>query len=539
MNGLMPPTQAKPTPDLREKRAADAQASRLRIHRVPPRKHFCVARHLAFCIEDEGVQMAAASIFGGKVVVRNVRKAYVPASVKSETEREAQLLAAINEFRNEFGGRHPIISLTLSGPETALRTISMPNLNPRKLRSALAFEVKQQLPFPIEDCNYDYRVIEKITSESETRLNVSVLGSTRRLVQEQLTPLAELGLEASCVYHAQDVIGELLRSLPQFDDATAYALINVKRQRAEISFHRGSNLEFLHVSSLGSSFLANRSDPTMFEYFAESLATEIQNSLDYYTGQYSSHFSNKIFVYGDLSYTDDLIDMLSDRFGFEFRRFPAEDLSFIGDKNEEYRDSLSVCLPVLAACANRTCLANLLPEENKQKRLRAKTDRLGVSALIVLGAMLATLWLTAVASTNASRERFVQLERQVTEFKATDMYATYNRLKREIARSQAFINLTTEEPSYMGLNLKELSRITPSAVRLYTLDYRSQTEGHNLALAGVITTNSTPPELVLAEFIENLTASPFYEDVTVEQQIKKKNNGRFELEFSLGMRGII
>jgi len=539
MSGLKPLTKTTPPPDRREKPAEEAQASRLRVHKVPPRMQYSVGRHLAFCIEDESVQMAAASHFGSKVILQNVRKAYIPASLKTDQDREGLILAAINEFRREFGGRHPIVSITLAGPETALRTISMPELRAGELHSALAFEARQQIPFPIEDCYYDYRVIEKITSESEKRLNISVLAATRRAVQEQITPLSELGLEASWVYHTQDVIGHLLRSLPSFDEAKAYALINVKRQRAEISFHRGANLEFLHVSSLGSSFLANRSDPTMFEYFAESLATEIQNSLDYYTGQYSSHFSNQIFVYGDLSYTDDLIDMLSDRFGFEFKRFPAEELDFIGERNLEHQDSLSVCLPVLAASVNRVRLANLLPEGQKEKHRRQKTDRFGVSALIVLICLLATFWLAAMASTGASRERLHRLERQVTEFKATEMYATYNRLKREIARSQAFLNLTADEPSYMGLNLKELSQITPPAVRLYMLDYRSQIEGHNFTLAGVITTGESPPELVLAEFIENLTASPFYEDVKVEQQAKKRVRDEFELEFSLSMRGII
>ena len=91
----------------------------------------------------------------------------------------------------------------------------------------------------------------------------------------------------------------------------------------------------------------------------------------------------------------------------------------------------------------------------------------------------------------------------------------------------------------MGLNLKELSRLTPPSVRLYSLDYRSQTEGRNYTLVGVITTGETPPELVLAEFIENLTASPFYEGVKVDHQVKRRSNGRFELEFSLSMEGII
>ncbi len=59
----------------------------------------------------------------------------------------------------------------------------------------------------------------------------------------------------------------------------------------------------------------------MFEYFAESLASEIQNSLDYYSGQFASRFGSQLYIYGDLAYSDDLIELLDNRFELEFRAF--------------------------------------------------------------------------------------------------------------------------------------------------------------------------------------------------------------------------
>jgi len=119
------------------------------------------------------------------------------------------------------------------------------------------------------------------------------------------------------------------------------------------------------------------------------------------------------------------------------------------------------------------------------------------------------------------------------------MFATYNHLKRKLAANQSFMAKTREEPSYLGLNLKELSSLVPSAVRLYDLEFNANTPERNYLLSGLITTRSTPPELVLAELVENLVASPFFEDVIVERHVKQRRLEKFVLDFSLSMRGII
>ena len=503
---------------------------------VRPARDFGFGRRLAFTIDDDSIQMAAAKHLGPCVRLLNVNKTYFSSDEKSGRN---MLRRTISEYVRKYGGRRPSISLTLTGPQTALRTVTVPRLKSSELQSTLGYEARRQVPFPAEDCWIDYRVTDAITRGGEQHLGASIFAATKLAVEDLLAPFEELGLEVDRIYHTQDVIGQLLGPLADFKETSHYALIDIHRRSTEISYHRGCNLEFYHVSSLGSSFLANRSDPTVFEYFAESLATEIQNSLDYYGGQFSSSQIQEIFIYGDLSYTDELISLLSNRFGLRFRRFPIDHLDFVRDRNLPFENDLSVCLPAVAAAVNQAQIANLLPTQLKQRRSLRRVNSIGVAAMMLLASLLIAHWITMTAFLADARDHLAERERQAAEFRASEMFATYNHLKRKLAANQSFMAKTREEPSYLGLNLKELSSLVPSAVRLYDLEFNANAPERNYLLSGLITTRSTPPELVLAEMVENLIASPFYENVIVEPHVKRRRPEEFVLDFSLSMRGII
>jgi len=355
------------------------------MEQVRPPRVFGFGRHLAFTIDDDSIQMAAAKHLGHHVRLLDVNKTYF--SSDEESGRNI-LRRTIGEYVREYGGRRPSISLTLTGPQTALRTVTVPRLKGSELQSTLGYEARRQIPFPSEDCWIDFRVTEAITRGREQRLRASIFAATKLAVEDLLAPFEELGLEVDRIYQTQDVIGQLLKPLANFKETSRYALIDIHRRSTEISYYRGCNLEFYHVSSLGSSFLANRSDPTVFEYFAESLVTEIQNSLDYYGGQFSASQVQEIFIYGDLSYTEELISLLSDRFGLRFRRFPIDHLKFVRGRNLPFKDNLTVCLPAAAAAVNQTQIANLLPTQSKQRKALRRIDSIGVAAIMLLASFL-------------------------------------------------------------------------------------------------------------------------------------------------------
>jgi Tfp pilus assembly PilM family ATPase len=147
---------------------APSAGSAMKLTWQQPRSHRRFGRQLAFAFDDEAVQMAAASHFGSRVSLLNVRKTYIPRSFDSEDSRHTFLQGAIREYVDEFGGRHPTISVAVDGSQTALRTLLMPELRGGDLTAAVSFEAKRQLPFPIVDCLLGYAWSRKSTLRRAT-----------------------------------------------------------------------------------------------------------------------------------------------------------------------------------------------------------------------------------------------------------------------------------------------------------------------------------------------------------------------------------
>ena len=533
----MASTETQTKPD--KTAAAAAIAETPGTKRLRARTQSRIGRHLAFTIGDDSLQMAAAMHLGPRIRLLDATKRYFSATDLTSPERREQILRQeIRQYVSEYGGRRPSISLTMTGPETALRTITLPKLRKREFEAALSFELSRQLPFAPEDCWVDYRITEIVRRGADQQLRAAVLAATRVAVQQCLTPFEQTGIDVNRVYHTQDVIGHLLPLLSDFKEDRDYMLVDVHHRRTEISYYHGNCLQFYHVSSLGSSFLANRTNPTVFEYFAESLATELQNSLDYYGGQFASQSAQEIYIYGDLSYTDELIALLTERMGFTFRRFPTERLGLGNNREAPVEKNLAVCLPAVAAAVNRTRIADLLPTPLKTREKLRDLNRVGIAAIVLLAIVLVLHWLATMTQVGSARTELLELQGQIGMFQTSEMFATYSKIKTRVAADRAYLESTREKPSLLGLNLKELSHLVPGPVRLYSLEYNESTD-RNMLLSGVISTKETPPEVILAEMVENLAASPFYENVQVDRHVKRLKDGRAHLDFSLSMRGLL
>ena len=507
--------------------------------RIRPSRDLAVGRTLAFALNDDSVEMAAVSRLGSRVKVLDVRKVYVPGEAAAEDRRSVFLTGVISEYVAQYGGRHPDIRLAVAGPETAFRAFVIPQLKRSELDSAITYELKKQLPFPPSDCFHDYRRVASIRDARQRRTKVSLHAATKRLIKEQLDHFDQLGFEVHRVFNAADAIGQLLARLPNFTDSKHHAVINVERRRSLISYYRGGNLEFYHYSSLGSAFLSQRSDDMRFDDFAELLAGEIQNSLDYYTGQFSSQSVECLYLYGDLVYTDEFIERLAGHLGFEFARFPSEKLGLRATRLDEgSTHDLPVCLQALAAALCDSRLANLLPPERKVVQARRRVDKWGIAALLVLAALLAGEWAVNQRELASGKIYEQTLQQDIARFRNSEAFSTYNLIKQRIAADRMFLQETQPTESYFGVTLKELSRLTPGPIRLTGLDYQGTKVEQNLNLQGIVRSKAVPPEVLLAEYVKTLDDSPVIKGVSVSRYTKKELNDTFELEFSLLLAGI-
>ncbi len=505
---------------------------------VAPRQTLLFGKVLSFSIDNHSIQMAASFHYGRSFRIIDVYKEYFIQDEENICKIEDFHEQHIQEFTKKHQSWFTKIFITITGVSTLYRTFLLPQLKQKDLSSAVQFEVKKVIPFPIEESVYDFRIIQKIEDLESNRVKVSLHAATKSNIQKQLASFQKLNIKIDKILHSQDTIGQLLGLLKDFDHKKSYILINIGRKVTEISFYHGKTLEFSRSSELSTDMLGTSGGTTKLEYFAEAIANEIQNSLDFYSGQLNSSSNNSIMLYGDFAYSDEFIFLLNEKLDIDLARFPIDNLKIAYNKDHDI-ESFPVCLPVFATSVNYSKLPDLLPIPLKQERKSQKLNLYLKTAAAIVLISLSSSWFYTSTTIGTMLTNQTSLKKQVQIFEESDAFHTYKLIKQEIAYDRLYIDLAKEAPSYMHLNLKELSHLTPAKIKLFHLDYNPKEDAQNYFIQGIVRSTDIPPEITLAEFIENLSASQFYEDVQIIRHVKKKNKSTFEIEFLIKMKGIV
>jgi len=507
---------------------------------IRPSQPLNFGTHIAFLVEDTAVQMAAVSHFGRHRKIVEIKKQYLTHEQSSSKERLVFVTKLVNDFIKKHKGPFSVVSLAISGRETALRNFLMPALRKKDLAAAIEIEARKQIPFPFDDCTYDYRPISLVKSGGRQLYNISLMAATRRLINEKLEPFGELRRIVEHIYHAPDVVGRLLPYIDDFEEFGGYTTLNIGQSHSEIAFYRGSSLEFYNVISIGASLLGKNPSQIAFSFLAESIASEMQMAIDFYTGRFSRTVSNRIFIYGNMAYNNEVIEKLKSFAGYSFERFPLERLGFMSvSKLKEYEAEIPVCLPAFAAASCPAGMADVLPKEAKQTHSSFRINNYAKAALATLFLALLGTWGLFNKAVDIKQGELVSLNTQVHDFVNSEAFKSYNLLKSQIAIDKTYLESAMESPTFLSLNLKELSLLTPKEVRLLNMQFRPNDLDANLVLEGKVYSKDIPPEVILAEFIENLAGSPFYSGVEISQHIKREVKQGFEIDFAIKCRGVI
>ncbi len=444
----------------------------------------------------------------------------------------------LTDLVRRHGGLSPRVTMSISGKHMAFRSFLMPTMKHRDLESAIAFESRKQVPFPIDDCHYAYRQTSGIVNRGKAQVRIALHAATRTFLDAQLEPFRRAGIEVAHVHHAQDVIGRLLRFLPGFNQDASYTVVGISRGNSEIAFYRGDSLQFFHLGSAGDSLLGEHPDMTRMEHFAESLANEIQISHDYYAGQSTRDSSRCIYLYGDIASSGEIIEMLNGRTGSEFKPFPVEQLNFLTTQEKVPGPDLIPCLPAVAAAVSPGRQINLLPADDLQRINRKVAHRRGRGLTALLMAILIAGYGMMSYGNSTLRGESTSLDNQVASIQRSPAYAQYMVLQRRIAADRSYISNTRQNSSYLHLDLKDLAAMTPEDVKLLRVDFDPAAKEGEFQIYGQVTSSDVPPEMILAEFVENLRASVLFDGVAIVKHVKSSVKETFRIDFEIRMRGL-
>ena len=127
------------------------------------------------------------------------------------------------------------IFLAIPGIQVLFRLIDIPGSTKNKIESAIRFEAKYQIPFSLDETNWDYHVLQGIDEQASSSLTVPValLAVKQRYVAERLKVFQEAGVDLNAVQSSTAALYNLaLRHRAQVErlsnaDGKAIALLDV------------------------------------------------------------------------------------------------------------------------------------------------------------------------------------------------------------------------------------------------------------------------------------------------------------------------
>ena len=505
-----------------------------------PKRRLSFLRTISLVIDTDSVQMATVQKLGFFSRLLDVTKIYIPASIKNEEVGRNFITNKINEYIKKYSRPLTRYILGAGGQETIFRMLSLPAMPKKELHKAILWEGNKRIPFDLNRACYGYHTSAKISNDGSKTITASLIAVSRKEIDRMFDLVAPLNIKIDTIYLNQEAIGYLLPNISGFTDEKTYALVDIGKSSTEISYYSGTHLEFSHTSSIGTESLSGGSDGvTTYEQFTEKLQSEIQNSLDFYAGQFSRTFNDRIFVYGDFSYSDELIARLSDNLDLEFRRFPVDSWRNSCKVKKKLLDNIPPVLSSVALALSDYGLINFLPSEIKEERATSRFYRFAIPALIVFAAVLIGHWSSLKYENDIEDFKLTKAQNQIEHFKNSKSFRLYNQIKQQIALDKAFLDKLKSNPTFLHLNLKELSRITPEKIKLDMYNLKSTSGKPELSLNGKTISGNPPPEIILAEFIANLENSPFFEKIEIKKYSKRFKNNNFILDFQIEMDAVI
>lgn len=348
-------------------------------------------------IDRRAIKAVQVSGTGGNHTLQHVGYHALPPGVIAEGEvADHDLLAAeIREFWSSHSFRGSRVFLGIANQQVVVRQLDFPRMDPDDLRSAISFEAQEHIPMPVDDAYIDHVVLGP-TMEGSNLDRILIVAAQKDMIGRYTSALRTAGLRAAGV----DVSAlSLTRStLPDsFFDEGDILLFDVGSELSNLvicqngnptltRFTPGGYLDFIRAVAGATNLpeeeaerymlnprinLGEEEDPDStaqmepigedeefdpdllydarrgLEDAAQTLADDVQRSIDYHHTQPGAREVSQVFVSGEGALVSGLDRYLGELLGIPtFRGNPLQKI--VANRSNVSDEQLRVMEPVLA-----------------------------------------------------------------------------------------------------------------------------------------------------------------------------------------------
>jgi len=508
-----------------------------------------------------------------------------------EEEDQNFISEVIKALFREVGLKPGKVRLTVSGPEINIRRLLLPSMPKAELQEAVRWELKEQLPFPLESARIDFYVLQEWAEGDSKKLDVIAMACPNQKIHRVLAMAAKAGLQPAHLSVAPFALWNTLFHFHGAAQEGAVALIDLGAQRTGIHIFQKGDLQFSReVTPAGAdmsraiqegidpaeapSLLFARAErikhaigiPIKGPYekiegesisiakisfllrpLLEKLVAEIVRSLDYYKSHFPVERVNRILLSGGGANVKNIAAYLSDELHVPVERFnPLEKISF--DPHQIKVPLVEEMGPALAVAAGialpQPQRIELLPQkEPLADKLRKGKTPWALAACIVGLIFAAVGWHLQGQLALLQKESEARIALMKDLEGLPEKLASLKVKEMQMKQDLSFFSSTLILPGLFREVLQEIGHLVPGNVTLTLLAVQPKgqpvpeespgKEGKELQLTGLAFGNDAQCLTALAQIIEGMEKSPRFKNARLVAADENKSYTRAGIHFVL------
>jgi len=472
-------------------------------------------RLIGIDIGTAGIKVIELLQQGNRETITNLQMRSIPVGNRKNPASLPVLHAKLlKEMLPPERTRNADIRVLISDKGAQLRNVSIPGGNPKELVNAIKFQIKKDLPFPLDVCEIVYR---GYNPKAVGKQDLEILAVDKRVYEPPIALLDELDLLPSVITSAPAGQRFLVQDYAGIAAGSgAVVVVDIGASKTTITILDNEKLILSRtLNSGGDDFtevlsgialtpsseeltyeqaekykldfgLQSERDPGAMKAailtrpIAERISTEINRSLDFYRRERPGGEIKKIILVGGGALMKRLPEFLAENVGAEIALgSPTARIPLGTGVSEEVEETLAnygpLFLPVLAVALHDGKDLNMIPPSVKASlKLNAARGVIAPAALSVV-VMLIALYTLALSSLNRGEENFEKIKQQLKDLdqwrsKSFAAEAEFAKLTTELRDRKAdFDSIRIGEPD-IPRYLKAISNLTPENLYLEKIE---------------------------------------------------------------------
>ena len=466
----------------------------------------------------------------------------------------AEQKRVISKLLSDFRVRRKALSVAVSGLSAYVRYITLPPLDVSRIEQMMNYEARQQIPVPLEEVVWDYRVLP---AKDLSKTSIVLVAAKLDAIKKLLETIRRGGIEPYLIDYAPFASYNALRLSGSIDTETS-VFVDIGAESTNLSIETGGSLCWTRSLPVGGISLTtsikkalgvtyeeaeklkkekggapgSEGEPGIVEAMAPSLrhlADEIERSLTFFQTELGGGSVEQLTLSGGAALTKGITTFLESHLGTKvvlgtpLRALLLPTPFISGDKEAFFATAIGLALRPLFKCPIET---NLLPLNILKKReFRAKRVYLVVSfilALLTAGVFSEffrqdyRITRSHIAIIEADLKKYTEREPEMRKAEEEKLLA--------IERVKALRELAIKRISVPGL-LLELTQLLPDEIYLKSFSFKEE----ELKISGV-----APSLPIITDFREKIEASPLLGPTTTELGGEP---GAHEFTFAIELKG--